>query len=235
MAWVYNKAGKSALVSGYLFDTAFNVRPLILLTNAIPCRNLADYRRNTAIRRMELKILVTYFTQTGNTEKIAKAIHGEMLSQGNEVDLKRITEVTAEGLNGYDLVFLGSACHDTDLAKPVKRILEAITQSPPFRLAGFVTHATYMPEGGERQQAMHEEWAGRCVISFEQASQEKEIEWCGYFSCQGAPSPPIEAFIRREIVTEDDEWEEYIAEVRKHPDENDMEKARQFARECLSM
>jgi hypothetical protein len=36
MAWVYNKTGKSVLISGYLFHTAFNVWPFILLTNAIP-------------------------------------------------------------------------------------------------------------------------------------------------------------------------------------------------------
>ena len=36
MTWVYNKTGKSALISGYLFHTAFNVWPFILLTNAIP-------------------------------------------------------------------------------------------------------------------------------------------------------------------------------------------------------
>ena len=36
MAWVYNKTRKSALIAGYLFHTAFNVWPFILLTNAIP-------------------------------------------------------------------------------------------------------------------------------------------------------------------------------------------------------
>jgi membrane protease YdiL (CAAX protease family) len=36
MTWVYNKTGKSALISGYLFHTAFNVWPFILLTNAVP-------------------------------------------------------------------------------------------------------------------------------------------------------------------------------------------------------
>ena len=36
MAWVYNKTGKSALISGCLFHTAFNVWPFILLTSAIP-------------------------------------------------------------------------------------------------------------------------------------------------------------------------------------------------------
>ena len=36
MAWVYNKTRKSALIAGYLFHTAFNVWPFIILTNAVP-------------------------------------------------------------------------------------------------------------------------------------------------------------------------------------------------------
>ena len=36
MAWVYNRTKRSALISGYLFHTAFNVWPFILLTNAVP-------------------------------------------------------------------------------------------------------------------------------------------------------------------------------------------------------
>ncbi len=181
-----------------------------------------------------MKILITYFTQTGNTEKIARAIYEEVLPQGHEVHLKRIDEITSEEFDVYDLVFLGSACHDADLAKPVKRILEGIAQSPSFKLAGFATHATYTPEGGERQRELYEEWAGRCAESFERTSQEKEIVLLGYFSCQGAPSPPIEAFIHSVIVPDEEEWEEYVVEMRKHPNEEDMEKARRFARAVLA-
>ncbi len=36
MTWVYNNTGKSALIAGYLFHTAFNTWALILLTNTIP-------------------------------------------------------------------------------------------------------------------------------------------------------------------------------------------------------
>jgi len=179
-------------------------------------------------------ILIAYFTQTGNTEKIARAIYEEVLSQGHEVHLKRIDEIASEECNAYDLVFLGSACHDADLAKPVKRILQGMAQSALFKLAGFATHATYTPGGGERQRGLYEEWAGRCAESFERTSEEKEIELMGYFSCQGAPSPPIEAFIHRVIVTDEEEWEEYVAEVRTHPNEKDMEKAREFARAVLT-
>ena len=181
-----------------------------------------------------MKILIAYFSQTGNTGKVARAIHGEVLSRGHEAHLKRINEITSDSLNVYDLVFLGSACHDTDLARPAKRILEEIAHSPTFKLAGFVTHATHMPEGGERQRKVHEEWASRCVVSFNKASEEKRIGFLGYFSCQGAPSPPIEEFIRRTIVTDEDEWKEYIEEVRLHPTEEDLQNAREFARMVLS-
>ena len=180
-----------------------------------------------------MNILIAYFSQTGNTAKVARAIYEEVLSQGHKVHLKKIAEITSNSLNAYDLVFLGSACHDTDLAKPVKRVLEGVASLPPFKLAGFVTHATYTPEGGKREREVYEEWAGRCVVSFNRASQEKGIDFLGYFGCQGAPLPLIEEFIHNTIVTDEDEWEAYIEEVRKHPNEEDLQKAREFARQVL--
>jgi membrane protease YdiL (CAAX protease family) len=36
MAWVYNRTSKSALIAGYLFHTAFNVWPFVLLSDAVP-------------------------------------------------------------------------------------------------------------------------------------------------------------------------------------------------------
>ena len=36
MTWAYNRTGKSSLIAGYLFHTAFNTWALVLLTNAIP-------------------------------------------------------------------------------------------------------------------------------------------------------------------------------------------------------
>lgn len=108
-----------------------------------------------------MKILIAYFTQTGNTEKIARAIYEEVLSQGHEVHLMSIADIASDSFNSYGLVFLGSACHDADLAKPVKRILEAIAKSPSFKMAGFATHATVTPKGGERERELYEKWAGR--------------------------------------------------------------------------
>ena len=44
----------------------------------------------------------------------------------------------------------------------------------------------------------------------------------------------IERFIQDTIVTDEDEWEEYIREARQHPSEDDLQQARGFARGVLA-
>ena len=73
---------------------------------------------------------------------------------------RSLADITPESLTAYDLVFLGSACHDAGLAKPAKRTLAEITPQPSFKLAGLTTQATCTPEGGERQQRLYKERAG---------------------------------------------------------------------------
>jgi len=180
-----------------------------------------------------LNVLVTYFTQTGNTELIARAISGELAAAGHEVHTREIDDIKPEKLDEYELVFVGSACHDADLAYPVIHFLDGITHSPMYKLVGFVTHSTFPPEGSDRRQELYEKWAGKCIQTFQQVSQEKDAEFLGYFHCMGVPTPEIATFIHQEIVVNDDEWDEYIKEVNKHPDEHDIEEARSFTREVL--
>jgi len=184
-----------------------------------------------------LKVLVAYYSETGNTEKIAKAIYEEA-SKRHETHMKRIKDINAETLNDYDLVFLGSACHSSDLATPVKKLLKALPESPKFKLAGFFTHSTWTPEQDEhskRAQAIFDKWASKCIHTFENVSKEKRIDFKGYYHCQGAPSRPIQTFIRTEIIQSDDEWEPYIQEAQKHPSQEDLEKAAEFSRKIMSM
>jgi flavodoxin len=181
-----------------------------------------------------MKVLIAYFSLTGNTAKIARVISEEVLSRGHEVHLREIGEIASADLDTYDLVFLGSACHDTDLAVPAKKLLEDIPGAPPFKLAGFATHATFTPEGGEKAGVYYESWAENCIKSFLRTSQNKQIDFLGYFSCQGAASPAIEEFIQSNIVTDPDEWESYVEELRKHPDEQDLLDARKFATKVLA-
>ena len=180
-----------------------------------------------------MKILITYFSQTGNTEKIAEAIH-VVTSKNHESYLKRIKKVKIEDLADYDLIFIGSACHDSDLAKPVLRFLNKIPESPKYAIAGFYTHSTFLPEGDDRIKKLSERWSGRCSATFEELKVEKNINFKGCFRCQGIPSPPIEQFIHETIIKDDEEWAEFLEEVKKRPNENDMENAKKFAQDILS-
>ena len=180
-----------------------------------------------------MRVLIAYHSQTGNTEKIARAIHEEAQVLRHETDLKKIRKVRPESLGSYDVVFIGAPCHHADLPKGVKRFLEILPPSPSFKLAGFVTHATYLPEGGADRVKLHEEWAGKCLPTLEKVCEAKGIPFAGYFACQGKPSKLIELFIRRAIFKDRDDWSEYIAEVKRHPTEEDLEKARAFVREVL--
>ena len=180
-----------------------------------------------------MKILITYFSQTGNTEKIAQAIH-EVSSKNHESTLKKLKKVKIEELEDYNLVFIGSPCHDSDLAKPALRFLKKIPDSPKYAIAGFYTHSTFLPEGDERIKKLSEKWSGKCIATFEEVKKEKNANFKGYFRCQGIPSPPIEQFIHKTIIKDEEEWADFIEEVKKHPNENDIEDAKKFAQDILS-
>jgi len=180
-----------------------------------------------------MKILIAYFSQTGNTEKIAQAIH-EISSKNHESTLKILKKVKIEELEDYELVFIGSPCHDSDLAKPALRFLKKIPNSPKYAIAGFFTHSTFLPEGDERIKMLSEKWSGKCVTTFEDVKKEKNANFKGYFRCKGIPSLPIEQFIHKTIIKDDEEWADFIEEVKYHPNEKDIEDVKNFAQNILN-
>ncbi|MHA1576332.1 MAG: flavodoxin family protein [Candidatus Thorarchaeota archaeon] len=179
-----------------------------------------------------MKALVVYFSQTGNTEKIANAIY-EVIAGKHEVSLEKLRNISPKSTIDYDLVLVGSPCIDSDLAVVVKKFLDDLPDSPKFKLAGFYTHATWMTDR-EGQGGLFSEWAGRCLPSFEQACKSKQIEFLGAFHCMGIPNPGIEQFIRQQIITDDKEWESYLPDIKTRPNEEDVENARKFAKEVIS-
>jgi flavodoxin len=179
-----------------------------------------------------MKVLVAYYSETGNTEKIAKAICEEA-SKEHEAHLKKVEDINPETLNDYDLVFLGSACHSADLAVPAKKLLQNLQKSPKFKLAGFFTHSVWTPEQNGHAQAVFDEWASKCIDSFESISKEKQIDFKGYYHCQGSPNLRIRMFRHSTIIKPNKEWKAYIQEARKHPNQEDLEKASNFARKII--
>jgi flavodoxin len=181
-----------------------------------------------------VNVLITYHSLTGNTHTIALAIQQQVIEEGHQCKLTTVANMKIENLENYDVVFVGSACHDSNLAKPVLRLLDKLSTKSTFKLAGFVTHATQLPSQGERHRELYDRWAGHCLPSFQNSCEAKNIPFLGYFHCQGKPSSGIAEFIHKVIVTEKSEWETYITEVMLHPNEQDIANAKAFAQTIIA-
>ena len=69
------------------------------------------------------KILVLYYSRTGNTEKMARAVAEGAKSAGNvQVDLNYFVE--AEDLPGFDAVIVGTPTYHHDLPIDIKMLFE---------------------------------------------------------------------------------------------------------------
>ena len=55
-----------------------------------------------------MKTLVLYFSQTGNTKTIAKAIHRGMSQVSDKCEIATIRDIDPRNIRDYDLVGLGS-------------------------------------------------------------------------------------------------------------------------------
>jgi flavorubredoxin len=69
------------------------------------------------------KILIFYYSRTGNTEKMAKAVAEGISSTGKaEVEMKYF--IDAEDLAGYDAILVGTPTFNKDMPIDTKRLLE---------------------------------------------------------------------------------------------------------------
>ncbi len=69
--------------------------------------------------------LVIYYSNTGNTEKVANAIKDGLEDVGFKVDLKKPQEAAEIDFFGYDLVCVGSPSIEWQPAKPMADLLKA--------------------------------------------------------------------------------------------------------------
>jgi flavorubredoxin len=70
-----------------------------------------------------MKILVLYYSRTGNTEKMAKAVaEGAKSVSGVQVELSYFVE--ADDLAGYDALLVGTPTYHHDMPIDVKRLFE---------------------------------------------------------------------------------------------------------------
>lgn len=71
------------------------------------------------------KILICYYSRSGNTKKMAYLIQkGVMGEEGVTVDTKDVKEVKVDDLKGYDGIIIGSPTYYGGMAAQVKDLLD---------------------------------------------------------------------------------------------------------------
>ncbi len=160
------------------------------------------------------KVLITYFSLTGNTKKVAEAIFEAI--EGEKI-LLPISEVQEP--QSYDLLFIGFPVHSHSIPYKVETFLRQLPQGK--KVAFFSTHGSLT--GGElSRQAL--EYA---------AAVAPQIKIVGTFTCRGRVSPAALEILRRS--PEHEAWVEMAASAHHHPDQHDLEEARGFARWVMTI
>lgn len=171
-----------------------------------------------------MNVLVLYSSHTGNTEKIASAVYGEA-SQENNAVLKKLNEVDPNSLGEYDLVFIGSPINAGKIAEEVTAFLNNLPRLPNTKLAGFITHAAPAYPRQTLDQ-MTQPFADVCKVN--------NMEYKGCFSCQGYLADFMHEAVQKMQNATDEEWQEKVAQMTGHPNEDDEAEAKAFARSALS-
>jgi flavodoxin len=160
-----------------------------------------------------VKTLVTYHSESGNTEKLAKAIYDALEATDNEID--KISETI--DFAAYDLIFVGFPVHSSSVPSKVEKALKHI---PPGKmLALFGTHGSL--RGGPL-----------AISAFHYAATlARKAAVIGTFGCRGAVKPSL-----LEKLINNPEYKFWALEAQSaegHPNEADLEDGKQFAKLML--
>jgi flavodoxin len=160
-----------------------------------------------------MNILVAYFSETGNTRRVAETIFSAIRDTRKKV----LPIDQAEGLDAYDLIFCGFPVHHHSVPAKMVHFLQQLPQGK--KLAIFATHGSL--RGGEK-----------AVTAFYAAiSLAKGQTILGTFGCRGQ--------VKFQLL---DEWMESpqhqawaieALSANGHPDAADLEEASTFAETML--
>jgi flavodoxin len=173
-----------------------------------------------------MKILVAYFSTTGNTEKVAKAIKEGIT--GHEVDLLNIKGADPNSMEAYDLAFIGSGLFAFNVSRKLPSFLKKLP-SIPSKFAYFYTHEH--PQKGAYPD---------CFKSVDSIMEKHDCEILGSFDCCG------ENLVEKAKEQRESRWNTFSPEERKkaeelwlntvkgHPDAKDLENAKSFATSIIN-
>lgn len=173
-----------------------------------------------------MKVLITYYTGTGNTEKVANAIKEGIT--GYDIDLLPVSDVDPTSLNTYDLVFLGSGVYGFNVSRKLTGLIKKAPQLTS-NFAYFYTHEAPAPNA--------------YPDAFKSISKILEKHGCkvlGMFDCCGEnlvekAEEQRQAF-RSRLTPEERKKaeEEFLNLVKGHPDAKDLENAKNFTNSIIN-
>lgn len=69
-------------------------------------------------------VLVTYYSRSGNTQKMAELVYQGLTARGIRADLIPVEEVQIDSLPGYDGFIVGSPNYFGTMAWPIKKFID---------------------------------------------------------------------------------------------------------------
>lgn len=160
------------------------------------------------------RTLVTYFTWTGNTKLVAEAIYDAI---PGEKEILPMAE--ASGLSSYGLVLAGFPVHSHSAPYAAEVFLKGLPAGK--KVALFSTHGSFAGSRLSKEALEH----ASVLVS--------RGRLLGTFSCRGKVSmQALEALMKS---PEHEAWADMAASAATHPDAQDLEDARAFARRVMSL
>jgi flavodoxin I len=160
-----------------------------------------------------MKALVTYYSQTGNTEKLARAIYEAIHIQKELIPVQDV-----QGAAGYDIIFVGFPVHAHSVPAKLLPFFKALPDGQNIAL--FCTHGSL--RGGHLPKQALEHAIGL-------SSRAKIL---GTFGVRGKVDVKIiEALIKQ---AEHKAWAEEAQGAHEHPSETDLADGQEFARGVLA-
>ncbi len=160
-----------------------------------------------------MKVLVTYYSQTGNTEMLARAIYEAIHV---EKELLPIRDVKT--MQGYDVIFVGFPVQAHSVPAAVVPFFKNLPAGQPIAL--FCTHGSL--RGGQLPKQAIEGAIGL-------ASRARIL---GTFGVRGTVNPKVIDSLMK--MMEHQAWAEEAQGAAGHPDAADLADAKDFARTILA-
>ncbi|MFX1274061.1 MAG: flavodoxin family protein [Promethearchaeota archaeon] len=169
-----------------------------------------------------MKILITYFSNTGNTEKVAYSIKAGM--ESHDIDLLKVKDTDPNSLKEYDLVVLGSGIYAGKISKEIVDLVKN-AEVLPQKFAFFCTHAS--PNLYQKGWKM-----------VRKRIKDENLMVIGEFDCYGEQlGIPIEmrmSMLEKLPPDEQEKAKKHMDALKEHPNAEDLENARNFGKSLVN-